>query len=198
MAKSNRLSSLLSLGHSKHDSNSSLSVSSSSSNLHDASQDHAFGSSGTSQATQSPPKNKLQKNSPSGTYILPPIDTMATPLAPPPVLSEDGIARPPSSAGQLSRPGSRQASREASRSRPTTPSLLVTSDSATSLSRPHTPDSKKLSKRRSWLPGKSDKMFAEAGHHPPQAWIAGLREHVPYEINPLLNGEKVRYLTHSY
>ena len=196
MAKSNRLSSLLSLGHSKHDSISSLSPSSSSSNLYDASQEHAFGGSGSApQVTQSPSKNKLHKNASSGTYTPPPIDTMSMPLAPPPVLSSDGIARPPSSAGHLSRPGSRQASREASRSRPTTPSLLVPSDSATSLSRPQTPDSKKISKKRSWLPGKLDKTFADTGHHLPQAWIAGLREHVPYDLNSLLDGEKVSHLT---
>ena len=192
MAKPNRLSSLFSPGHLKHDSASSLSPSGSSSNLYDVSQDHAFGGSGTSQVTQLPSKNKLNKSTPSGTYTLPPIDTMAEALPPPPVLSEDGIARPPSSAGQLSRPSSRQASREASRSRPTTPSLLLPSDSTTSLSRPQTPDSKKVSKRRSWLPGKSDKHFADAGqYNPPQAWIAGLREHVPYDLTPLLNGEKV-------
>lgn len=204
MARSNRLSSIFSLGNPKDDAPSTLSPSSSSSKLYDVSQDNAIAWSAP-QVPQSHFKNKLHKNTPSVASNLSYLDTMAeSPLAPPPAIGADGIPRPQSSSGQLSRPSSRQASREGTSSRPTTPSLLVPSDSATSLSRPQTPttlhsprpqtpNAHKISKRRSWLPGKSDRVSPGPEPYPPepQAWIAGLKEHVPYDLKPLLDGEKV-------
>lgn len=113
-----------------------------------------------------------------------------TPLAPPPLLTGDGYVRPPSSAGSGygSRPGSRAASPQSagSRSRPTTPSIMQSGSD----SRPQTPNSAKLNKRKSWLPGTKDKgKFDEKKNS--QAWIAGLRDHVAYDITPLLSGERV-------
>lgn len=193
MSKSSRLSSLLSRGHSKNDSTSSLSQSSTSS--HDIPHDHAStSSSNPTQITQSSSKSKLHKNNSSASYILPPLDVTATmALAPPPMIGAEGLMRPPSSTGPSSRPHSRQASVDGARSRPTTPSLLTPNDGSGSLSRPQTPNSHKLSKRRSWLPGvtRSDKASTDPAHLETEAWIAGLREHVAYDLGPLLRGEKV-------
>lgn len=115
--------------------------------------------------------------------------TPPTPLAPPPLLTGDGLVRPPSSAGSGygSRPGSRAASPQSngSRSRPTTPSIMTGSDS-----RPQTPTSAKLNKRKSWMPGSKDKGKYEDKKYS-QAWIAGLRDHIAYDLTPLLSGERV-------
>lgn len=188
--KSNRLSSLLSIAHSRHDSTSSLSQTSSASNPPDASQDHTPGSPGPT--LQSPSKHRLHKSNPSADSSLPPLNTMATvpPLAPPLAVSADGLQRPLSATGQLITYSSGQASREGSRSRPTTPNMLAPYDNLSS-SRPQTPTSAKVSKRRSWLPGKADKSPAGPERAEPQAWIAGLKEHIPYNLAPLVNGEKV-------
>jgi len=125
------------------------------------------------------------------------------PLAPPPFLSESGVVRPPSSqfSGQDSRPGSRTGSpqsqvqsREGSRSRPQTPSLLIPPGAAVSPARPGTPTSTKITKKKSWHPGKPEKHKFDDGHTP-KAWIAGLKEYVAYDLNPLLRGERVSMIT---
>jgi hypothetical protein len=195
-SKSNRLSSLLSLGHSRNNSASSLSQSSSASHPPDLSQDHAPSSPG--QTLQPSSKHKLHKSNPSTGSSLPPLDTMATlPLAPPPPISTDGFPRPSSATGQLSAYSSGQGSREGSRSRPATPVMPTPHDTLSS-SRPQTPTSAKASKGRSWLPGKVDKSPAGQERHEAQAWIAGLKEHIPYNLVPLINGEKVSHLAFSY
>ena len=194
--KANRLSSLLSLGHSRNDSASSQSQSSSASHPPDNSQDHAPGS--PEPTLQSPSKHRLHKHYPSAGSSLPPLSTMTTlpALAPPPAIGADGLQRPPSAPGQLSTYSSGQASRDGSRSRPTTPNMLAPYDSLSS-PRPQTPTSAKVSKRRSWLPGKADKSPVGPERFEPQAWIAGLKEHIPYNFAPLINGEKVNLLSFS-
>lgn len=121
-------------------------------------------------------------------------------LAPPPLLFESGVARPPSSqrSASQSRPGSRASSarseihsQEGSRSRPQTPTLLISTTATDSLSRPATPSAGKISKKKSWVPGKHDRNKLEDGSSPRKAWIAGLREHVPYDLAPLITGQRV-------
>jgi hypothetical protein len=184
--KPKRVSSLFSLGHSKSDSASSLSQSSYVSHAPDASQDHSPESPGST--SQSTSKRRLHKSSPSAGLSLPTLNTMAAmPLVLPPVINADGLPRPQSTHS------SGQASREGSRSRPTTPNMLTPFDNLPS-SRPQTPTSAKASKRRSWLPGKSEKSAMGQEQHEPQAWIAGLKEHIPYNLAPLINGEKASHL----
>ncbi|KIW88427.1 uncharacterized protein Z519_10996 [Cladophialophora bantiana CBS 173.52] len=122
------------------------------------------------------------------------------PLAPPPLLSESGAVRPPSShlSGPDSIPGSRNSSphslaqsRETSRSRPQTPNLLIPPGAAGSQGHPATPPSAKMAKKKSRLHGKSDRHKLDDGQGTSQAWIAGLREHVAYDLAPLLKGERV-------
>lgn len=48
----------------------------------------------------------------------------------------------------------------------------------------------KVGKKKSWLPGKADKHKFEQGPPSNEAWIAAIREHVPYDLTSLLNGEK--------
>ena len=102
-------------------------------------------------------------------------------------LTKDGRARSRSVAGQLSRPGSG----EGSRSRPTTPNTFAPFGSiGSATSRSSTPNSAKTSKRRSWLSGKAEKPSTEQTRPEAQAWGAGLRDHVPYNLLPLMQGEK--------
>ena len=181
--KSNRLSSLFSFGHSRGDSASSLLQSSSASHPLDVSQDH--------EPDSPPSRHQLYKSNPSAASSLPALDTLANmSLTPPPVIGTDGLRRPSSAAGQRSAYSSGQASREEGRSRPATPVLLTPHDTLSS-SRPQTPTSAKPSKRRSWLPGRADKGHAGQEQHIPQAWIAGLKEHIPYNLAPLIKGEQV-------
>jgi hypothetical protein len=110
-----------------------------------------------------------------------------TPLAPPPLLTGDGMFRPPSSAGS----GSRPPSQASVRSRPQTPSFAITPTESNSPVLPTTPGSAgKLSKKSSWLPGKSSRN--KNGEQPlSRAWIAGLPDHIPYDLTPLLAGDRV-------
>jgi hypothetical protein len=187
--KSNQVSSLLSLGHSKNDSASGLSQSSYVSRASDASQGHLPGSPGST--LQSTSKHRLHKSNPSAGLSLPTLNTMAAmPLVPPPMINADGLQGPQSTCS------SGQASREGSRSRPTTPNMLTSYDNLPS-SRPQTPTSAKTSKKRSWLPGKSEKSLVGQERHEPQAWIAGLKERIPYNLEPLINGEKASHVTSS-
>lgn len=105
-----------------------------------------------------------------------------TPLAPPPLLTGDGMFRPPSSAGS----GSRPPSQASVRSRPQTPTFAITPVEGNSPARPTTPGSAGRLKKHTW--GKSSK-----GRNEPhsQAWIAGLPDHIPYDLTPLLKGERV-------
>ena len=124
-------------------------------------------------------------------------------IEPPQFPSRRSASNPPESYG--SRPGSSVGSpidsREGSRSRPQTPVLQPPSGIAQSTSRPSTPSSATLKKRRSWMPGSGgrlDKNHVEQTSLEPKAWIAGLKEHISYDIAPLLNGSRVRLSsTHS-
>lgn len=83
--------------------------------------------------------------------------------------------------GRSSRPGSRANS--PNRSRPTTPG------------RPITPGSEgRLTKRRSWFPGRSrGESRSEATNIPmPQAWVASPQDKIPYDLTPLLDFQIVR------
>jgi hypothetical protein len=122
----------------------------------------------------------------------PPLDIAFQTLSPPPLAIASGVARGHNRDGSNSIPNSKmetpQTSREGSRSRPQTPSMLVPPGGS---SRPSTPDSATSGKRRSWLPGKSPKSVLDQNHSEPNAWIAGLRAHVAYDLKPLLDGNKV-------
>ncbi|EXJ61705.1 hypothetical protein A1O7_02134 [Cladophialophora yegresii CBS 114405] len=118
------------------------------------------------------------------------------PLAPPPRLTESGSVRPPSShrSGPDSRPTSRNSSihsRDGSRSRPQTPNLLIPPGNTHSPGLPATSPVAKITKKKSWLPGKSDKHKFEDGSTSSKAWIAGIRDHMPYDLAPLSKGERV-------
>lgn len=183
MAK--RLSSLFSL--SKDDNNST---------------DHrSIPKSATTPALAPPAKvGRLHKNTPSlptsqSLQTFPDSDPTlpqlpVTPLQPPPLLTGDGMIRPPSSAGS----GSRPPSQSSVRSRPQTPTFAITPVEGSPI-RPTTPGSAtKLNKKSSWLPGKSPKSAKDGKKHS-QAWIAGLPDHVPYDLHALLHGERVSRCT---
>lgn len=145
----------------------------------------------SSNPTLAPPSAKLHKplsqpaTSPAqANYPEPTLPI--TPLAPPPLLTGDGMIRPPSSTGS----GSRPASQASVRSRPQTPNFAITPVDGNSPITATTPGSGKLKKTHSWMPGKASKgKNGDANHS--QAWIAGLPDHVPYDLNPLLKGERV-------
>jgi hypothetical protein len=197
-----KISSLFSLSSSKDDSNSILSEPGASSHLRGASNDYLKAES-TSHATllsksASNPNlsgHKTNASTDPRGPMPPPINTAPlSPLAPPPTLVNYGPPRPASSHDSVrSRPSSRAASREASRSRPSTPTTMAPPGSANSpIARTQiTPRDSKVLKRHSWLPKRPGQGEEEAGSHEPKAWIAGLREHVPYDISPVLSGERV-------
>ncbi|OQV10793.1 hypothetical protein CLAIMM_14735 [Cladophialophora immunda] len=129
------------------------------------------------------------------------------PLAPPPLLSDAGAVPPPSShqsapdslsGSRNSSPHSLARSRDASRSRPQTPNLLIPPGTAGTPGQSATPPSAKIAKKKSWLHGKSDKHKFDNGQGAHNAWIAGLREHVAYDLTPLLTGERVPDLWSDY
>jgi len=141
---------------------------------------------------RSPTGQNLTKNRvPSlSRFDPPPLDAAFQTLSLPPLAIASGVAQGHNRDGSNSIPKieSPQTSREGSRSRPQTPSMLVPPGGS---SRPSTPDSATSGKRRSWLPGKSPKSASDQNHSEPNAWIAGLRAHVAYDLKPLLDGNKV-------
>lgn len=183
-----RLSSLFTLSKSQSTSNLSQSSNDSHSRDRDSSQERA----GRAQQQQ-----RLHKVRVTSDGSNPPPAALFQDIEPPQFPSKRNASNPPSSFG--SRPGSRVGSpinsREGSRSRPQTPNLLQPGAVAQSPSRSGTPTSATLRKRRSWMPGsggRSDKSHVEDISTDPKAWIAGLKEHIPYDIAPLLNGTRVR------
>ncbi len=203
LAKSARkLSTLFSSGSSRDDSDAVLSHSSTSPHLRGSSHDL---SGAGSRSNASLPKsaslskiaghrahNSINSHNP---IMPPPINTATlSPLAPPPTLVNYGPPRPASSHGSArSRPSSRATSREGSRSRPSTPTTIGPPASANSpVARTQTiPRDTKISKRHSWVPRKPGNGPDELGSQEPKAWIAGLREHIPYDLSPIFRGEKV-------
>jgi hypothetical protein len=147
---------------------------------------------------QSPTSARLQKHTPTSSTDTPvplsfPQPPALTPLAPPPLMTENGSYYPPSSAGSGSRPGSRAGSPSSAsfRSRPTTPSIVIPGVDPTSPARPLTPTTAgKLNKKKTG-PTKAEIKAAEELRKNTKAWIAGLRELVPYDATPLLNGQRV-------
>ena len=129
---------------------------------------------------------------------MPPrLDTgVLSPLVPPPTLVSHGPPRPASSQGSAgsrpnSRPGSRTASREGSRSRPSTPNIMMTpyQISNSPYQRAQMPPKEiKVAKRQSWMP---KKVVSEEEPPEPKAWVAGLKEHLPYDSTAIFEGIKV-------
>ena len=125
---------------------------------------------------------------------VPPINTASLGALPlPPALTGEGVPVEMGKNGKLTK----NSSRDSSRSRPTTPSnnLMPSGQNSpvytSSPTHQKTPNSAKAARRRSWMPGKHEKSTSQGGTS--KAWIAGLREHVPYDINPLIDGERVRH-----
>jgi hypothetical protein len=183
-----RLSSIFSLSKSQSTSNLSASSGDSHPRDRDSSQERVG-------RLQQQKLHKLQVTSDGST---PPLESVLEGLDPPHFPGTRSASNPPSNYG--SRPGSRVGSpmmnsRDASRSRPQTPVYSAPGAIAQSPSRPGTPSSAKPNKRRSWMPGsggKSEVTSIESVQYESNAWIAGLREHIPYDISPLLNGTRVR------
>ena len=145
-----------------------------------------------SSLNQSPTSSRLQKYVSSSSAETNPLSN----LPPPPLMYQDGF-RPPS-AGSGSMPGSRASSPQSapSRSRPQTPTIIIPGAEPNSPIRPLTPQSGKLNKKKTWLPGKSDKQKAEERKNA-KAWIAGLRDFVNYDLTPLLAGDRVSCSRHD-
>lgn len=196
-----KISSLFSAGASRDDCDSILSHSSTSSHLRGSSQDLPR----AGPASNAPlPKSASLSNFPgprtntplnSHEAMPPPISTLPlSPLAPPPTLVNYGPPKPASSHGSVrSRPSSRAGSREGSRSRPSTPTMMAPPGSASSpVSRTQIPPREsKISKRQSWLPKRPGQGIEESGNYELKAWISGLREHIPYDMSPIFRGERV-------
>ena len=103
-------------------------------------------------------------------------------LPPPPALTDVNQDLATSSFGPSER---RSGSRSRSASRPSSSGGLSMSDQR----RSRTP----TSMRRSWMPGWSRPESAVEPKTPvPNAWIAGLDQKVPYDLEPLSRGDKVR------
>ena len=133
----------------------------------------------------SPPKNFSRPTSSDGSRATSPSRQFIYPIA---QASENSRpSRPPSRVGltPTSRPSSRTGLTPIS-----TPISPVKH-----LSRPTTPTTeKRLSKRRSWLPGRSKHDSADEGegaHAPPHAWELSPNQQRPYDVSPLLNFQKV-------
>ncbi|RMZ77153.1 hypothetical protein DV737_g4512, partial [Chaetothyriales sp. CBS 132003] len=123
-------------------------------------------------------------------------------LAPPPLFVESGLVRPLSSHGSGSRPQSRGSSAQSGdrRSQSQTPTTLISDadhSPAWSHSRPTTPASEVPNKRKNRVLVKGGKSGSENGPQS-RAWIAGLKDHVPYDLKPLLQGEPVSELWHDH
>lgn len=179
-----RISSLFTLSKSQSTSNLSQSSGDSHSRDRDSSQERA------DRAQQQQRLHKLRVTSDGSD---PPPAALFQDIEPPQFPFTRNASNPPSRHG--SRPGSPINSREGSRSRPQTPVLLQPGALAQSPSRTGTPTSATLKKRRSWMPGsggRPDKGHVESTPSESKAWIAGLKEHIPYDITPLLNGTRVR------
>ncbi|RMZ81786.1 hypothetical protein DV738_g2047, partial [Chaetothyriales sp. CBS 135597] len=119
--------------------------------------------------------------------------TNETLAPPPPVYLDSTFVRPRSPYGSSSQPQSRASSPLSveKRSRPQTPSALGSDGSlsparspATTHSRPTTPGSAKPVKRKTRFLIKADKSGREDDQQP-AAWIAGLKDKVPYDLQPL-------------
>ncbi len=197
-----RIPSLFSSGNPRDDSDSIFSQSStSSSHLRRPSQDlppAGPGSDAPLPKSASIPNLYGHRANPSlnshGPMPPPTSTALLSPLAPPPTLVSYGAPKPASSHGSArSRRSSRAGSREGSRSRPSTPTTMAPPGMANSpMARTQvTPKESKALKRHSWLPKRSGQEAEDAGGYEPKAWIAGLKEHIPYDLSPVFRGERV-------
>ena len=173
----NRVSSLLSFR--RDDSASTISQASDASQRHEATQ-------GAKSPFEryTPPSSRLVSSS---SLQAIPIDTTSNPLDPRPAIAAEGNIRSRSQDRYSDRAVS-QGSREGSRSRPQTPLGHSRGDS---ISRPSTPDSGKLGKKKGLFLGKGGRLPEARTDDATKAWIAGLKEHVPYALAPLCHGNKV-------
>jgi len=196
-----KISSFFSAGISRDESDSIASHSSTSSRLRRTSQD--IPAAGLAPNTSLPKSASLsdfpghRTNDSLGSHEAtpPPINTgPLSPLVLPPTLINHGPPKAASSHGSIqSRPNSRAGSRDGSRSRPSTPTVTAPPGSTSSpISRPQaTPREHKIAKRQSWHPQKPGQDAEESGNYEPKAWIAGLKEHIPYDMSPVFRGERV-------
>jgi hypothetical protein len=132
--------------------------------------------------------NPNSNPNPSAPIPPPKVDPRLTaPLRPPPSLPtlDPSQSYNGSSSGHNSGPGSRP------NSRPQTPTSLVPPGGGIRGS--PTPEAKST-KRRSWLPGRSRAESNDESKGLFTAWIAGLPHKVMYDVNPLVNGERVSSL----
>ena len=192
-----KISSLFSLSNSRDESNSAISEPSSSSHNRESSQDFLRADSASHATLAKSASNPNLSGHKTNAFINarrpmpPPISTVPlSPLAPPPTLVNHG---PPRSASCHDSVRSRAASREGSRSRPPTPTVMAAPGSTNSpvARAQNTPREGKVAKRHSWLLKKSGQGEDDTKKHEPKAWIAGLRDHVPYDMSPVFRGERV-------
>ena len=173
----------------QNDSTSTISRSNSLSQRHEVSRETRSRCQTPSSPRQSSANYGQLNLSPSPTRK--PLETNLEPQNPPPLVTATGSTCPQSRGSPQLRPSSDvwspPSSREGSRSRPQTPA----GSPQFTTSRSGTPDSARMSKKKSWLPGKLSKSDVEIVEGEPKAWIAGLQEHVSYDLKPLLQGGKV-------
>lgn len=119
---------------------------------------------------------------PKTSYGVPDDLDVNTPLQPPPSLLDinQDLNEPGPSSPQQSR------SRQGNRSTSAAPA------------RSKTPDVQAHNRRRSWMPGKTSSVIfdspdpsEESQNHGFDAWVAGLDQKIPYDLTPLVRGERV-------
>jgi hypothetical protein len=187
-----RISSLFSMGSSRDEDSSQKSQASTSGHLRTPSQNPMTG-----RAENPSPRrhsasghnpmatDSISRLNPQATIPPPKFDpSLAAPLMPPPPLTTLDPSHPYNQTGSApnSRPGSRP------NSRPQTPTTLAPPGGG--LRGSPTPEAK-ITKRRSWLPGRSRGDASEETQGVFAAWIAGLQHRVMYDVKPLTNGERV-------
>lgn len=192
-----RISSLLSLGSAKEALSSRSSSASNSPNTskHSPSQGSVDGGSGQK-------SKRVLRHSASAHNLssrAPQVDNDA-PLPPPPSLvtvNQDlaDSANNPSNNRPTSAGGNRPAS--SGGLRPRSAASLKPRPGSMAGSRPGSPGTDRQSKRMSWLPGSKNTRGSSAEEEKPpmptknSAWVAGLPERYPYDLTPLINGERV-------
>lgn len=180
---SKRLSAMFSSSKDKDSTNDGHSRSSSRDQLHDE----------MSYSSETiPPIGKLSKSKPisKSPSLADFRDTAVSDLPLLPPITGSGI-RPTSQHGRPYNRAISPSTRGSSGSRPQTPDTLEVPGMSSPVSA-SSPGSSKVSKRKSWIPGRGDKKSLDStSEFSNKAWIAGLREHVSYDLTPLLRGERV-------
>ena len=177
-----RVSSLFGLR--RDESTSTISRSSDTSQYHYATQDAKSLASTLQSQRYTPPRSRLAS---SQSLQAIPFNASSDSLEPPRHTTVSDTFRSRSS-DRVSKRTVSESSRERSRSRPQTPLEQRRRDSC---SRPTTPDSAKLGKKKIWFSGRNARIPVAQTADGAKAWIAGLIEHVPYDLTPLFHGKKV-------